>query len=92
MIKAEKVIWGSSVALDRNRPDARVDTGALGLAGGAGMAAGGLIFAFEALIPKIVTFIDKIDGGGGSAKRAAEQIAAAHEQMAKFIAQPTEEE
>ena len=94
VIKAEKVISGlvSGSGFGRMGPMLESITGALGLAGGAGMAAGGLIFAFEALIPKIVTFIDKIDGAGAAAKRAAEQIAAAHEQMAKFITQPTEEE
>ena len=56
------------------------------------MAVGGLIFAFEALIPKIEKFIEKVTGAAEAAKRAAEQIKAAHEQMAKFIAEPSEEE
>jgi len=67
-------------------------TSALGLAGGVGMAAGGLILALESTIPKIVTFIEKMDGAAEAARRTAEQIKQAEDQMTKFMGQPTEEE
>ena len=93
-VKAEKAIGmlASGGGLGRLPSMLEGVTGALGLAGGAGMAAGGLILAFESILPKIVTFIEKMDGAAESAKRAAEQIKEAEDQMAKFMGQPTEEE
>ena len=93
-IKAEKAIGKLASGAGLNSLPSLLEavTGALGMAGGAGMAVGGLVLAFESIIPKIVNFIEKMDGAAAAAKRAADQIAAAHEQMAKFIAQPTEED
>ena len=54
---------------------------ALGLAGGTGMAAGGLIFAFEAMIPKIEAFINKMDGAAEAAKKAAEALKIYHAEV-----------
>jgi hypothetical protein len=94
VIKAEKVMAGLASGSGFGRMGGMLEsiTSALGMAGGLGMGAGGLIFAFEALIPKIETFIEKMTGAAEAAKRAAEQIKEANDQMAKFAAQPTEEE
>src|SRR5208337_2587444 len=66
--------------------------GLIGGPAGAGLAAGGLIFAIEGLLPKFLAWIDKIDGATEALKRHNEQLKLANEQMAKFIEQPTEEE
>ncbi len=94
VMKAEKVISGLVSGSGFGRMGSMLEsiTGALGLTGGVGMAAGGLIFAFESAIPKIEKFIEKITGAGEAAKKAADQIKEAEDLMAKFIAQPTEEE
>ena len=75
VMKAEKVMAGLAGGSGFGGMGGMLEsiTGALGLAGGTGMAAGGLIFAFEALIPKIEKFIEKISGAGEAAKKAAEQ-------------------
>ena len=63
-VKAEKAIGmlASGGGLGRLPSMLEGVTSALGLAGGAGLAAGGLILALESTIPKIVTFIEKMDG------------------------------
>src|SRR5208282_1272560 len=93
-IKAEKAISAlvSGGGLGRLPSMLEGVTAAMGLAGGAGMAVGGIILAFESVIPKIEKFIEKMDGAAEAAKRTAEEVKIAHEQMAKFIGQPTEEE
>ncbi len=93
-IKAEKAIGAlvSGSGLGRLPGMLEGVTGAIGLSSGAGLAVGGLILAFESIIPKVEKFIEKMDGAAAAAVRTAEQVKIAHDQMAKFIGQPTEEE
>jgi hypothetical protein len=93
-VKAEKAIGmlASGGGLGRLPNMLEGVAGALGLASGAGLAAGGLILAFESIIPKIEKFIEKISGAGEAAKRTAEKVKEAQDQMAKFMAEGTEEE
>jgi hypothetical protein len=62
MMKAEKVAMaiGTGSGLGRIGPMLESITGALGLGGGVGMAAGGLIFALEAILPKLEAFGEKM--------------------------------
>jgi hypothetical protein len=93
-VKAEKAIGELVTGKDlRSLPSLLEGVGtALGVTPGGGLAVGGLIFAFEAIIPKVEAFIEKLDGAAQAAERAAERVKKAHEQMAKLIEQPTEEE
>src|SRR5208282_271708 len=75
-LKAEKVLAGlaGGSGFGRMGPMLESITAALGLAGGTGLAAGGLIFAFEALIPKIETFIEKMTGAAEATARAEKAL------------------
>ena len=94
VMKAEKVMAGLAGGSGFGRMGGMLEsiTGALGLAGGTGMAAGGLIFAFEALIPKIEKFIEKMDGAAEATKRAAAALKIYHAEVKKEEDSPTEDE
>jgi hypothetical protein len=94
MMKAEKVASGLAGGTGFGRMGGMLEsiTVALGGPAGVGMAAGGLIFAVEALIPKLEALIGKMDGTTEAAERMKEKVKEANEQMAKFAEQPTEEE
>jgi hypothetical protein len=65
MMKAEKVgmAIGTGHGLARMGPMLESITASLGLGGGVGMAAGGLLFAFEGIIPKIKEFVEAWEMG-----------------------------
>jgi hypothetical protein len=101
VLKAEKIMTGlvSGSGFGRMGPMLESITGALGLAGGVGMAGGGLIFAFEALLPKIEAFIEKMTGAAEASEHAAAALKAHNEQVErqqknfeKLAGQPTKEE
>jgi hypothetical protein len=101
VMKAEKVLSGLAGGSGFGRMGGMLEsiTGALGLAGGAGMAAGGLIFAFKVLVPKVQAFIDKMDGAAEATKRATEalkeheaQVKKNQEAVDKLMEAPTDEE
>ena len=94
IVAAEKVASGLASGSGFGRMGGMLEkvTGAIGLASGTGMAAGGLIFAIEAIWPKIDKLIEKMDGASAAAERMQKKVQEANEQMAKFIVQPTEEE
>lgn len=93
-VKAEKAIGKLASGHGLNSLPGLLESvgGAIGMTAGGGLAIGGLILAFESIIPKVITFIEKMDGAAEAAKRTAEQVKEAHDQMAKFIDEPTEEE
>src|SRR5208282_6088267 len=92
-LKAEKVLAGlaGGAGFARMGPLLESITAALGLAGGTGLAAGGLIFAFESVIPKVEAFIEKMDGAAEATKRAAEELKKYQAEAAKEQAQPDKE-
>lgn len=94
VMKAEKVMSGLAGGTGFGRMGGMLEsiTGALGLAGGTGMAAGGLIFAFEALLPKIEKFMEKMDGAAEATKRAAEALKIYHAEVKKEEDTPTDDE
>jgi hypothetical protein len=101
VLKAEKVMSGlaGGGGFGRMGPMLESITSAMGLAGGAGLAGGGLIFAFEALLPKIDAFIEKMTGAKEAAEKAAkalhEHTAAMEKNKAaadKLSEEPTDEE
>jgi hypothetical protein len=94
-IKAEKAIGmlvGTGGGLGRLPGMLEGVAGALGLASGAGLAAGGLILAFESIIPKVETFIAKMDGAAEATKRAAEALKLYQAEVKKEEEAPTEDE
>ena len=66
--------------------------GTLGGPAGLGLAIGAAATALDVLLPKFVSWIEKLDGTAAAAARAKDQLREAQEQMAKLIEQPTEEE
>ena len=96
VMKAEKIMSGLAGGSGFGRMGGMLEsiTGALGLAGGVGMAGGGLIFALEVLIPKIEAFISKMDGAAEATKRATDALKEhqrVQEAAQKIIEQPTTE-
>jgi len=64
----------------------------LGGPAGLGIAIGGIAFAIESALPKLVTWIEKIDGAAEAAKRAAEALKKYHDEIKKEEEQPSEAE
>lgn len=100
-LKAEKVMGGlaSGSGFGRMGPMLESITSAIGLAGGTGLAAGGLIFAFESLGPKIAKFVEDMTGATEAIQKQHDALKAHQEQAAKtkeavdkLIGGPTEEE
>jgi len=101
VLKAERVMSGlaGGTGFARMGPMLESITGAMGMAGGVGKAGGGLIMAFEVLIPKVEALMEKMTGLEEAAKKATAALKAQEEQaqktkdaVDKMLGKPTEEQ
>jgi len=100
-IKAEKAISAIATGHGLGRLGGLLESlvGLIGGPAGAGLAAGGLLFAIEGLLPKLTTWAEKMTGVAEAHERAtkalkehAEAMKKDEEAARKLIEEPTEEE